>query len=210
MVEPLVSVVYNTLLSNRSKLNSVVRTVVTTPTHNGISPNFFNPEPRRVKGKNKSENVIPEAPHDRSLREWSSFNSRHLFLWPFHTHLMMLDELLRDEKTTPTRMRPKRPPRPRPRIIRPLLTSPNHAFQRRHASFATESESTSSETALPDISAFSRIERRIQRFQRIAQLPLAEVNLHHLWRTYESVKNYDMSLPSKMNFLDKYLSAAEM
>ncbi|KAG5352419.1 hypothetical protein C0989_002383 [Termitomyces sp. Mn162] len=122
---------------------------------------------------------------------------------------MMLDELLRDEKTTPTRMRPKRPPRPRPRIIRPLLTSPNHAFQRRHASFATESESTS-ETALPDISAFSRIERRIQRFQRIAQLPLAEVNLHHLWRTYESVKNYDMSLPSKMNFLDKYLSAAEM
>ncbi|KAG6903397.1 hypothetical protein C0995_005420 [Termitomyces sp. Mi166 len=211
MVEPFSSVVYNTLLSGRSKLNSVVRTVATFPPRSSIGPNFFTPEPRRVKGKNKLEDVVPEAPLDQSLREWSSSSSRHLFWWPFRTHLMMLDELSHDEKTAPSKTRPKRPPKPRPRIMRPLLMSPHYAFQRRNVSHATESDSESPpDRDLPSTSEFSKHEQRIQRFQRITQLPRSEVDLDHAWNVYRASKQYDLPLSTKMSFVDKYISAAEL
>lgn len=75
MVEPFASVVYNTLLSGRPRLTSVVRTIVTTSTRNGVGCDFFTPSPRRAKGKNKLEDV------HQPLRDWSS-SDRHLLLWP--------------------------------------------------------------------------------------------------------------------------------
>ncbi|KAG6842058.1 hypothetical protein C0991_003584 [Blastosporella zonata] len=198
MVEPFASVVYNTLLSGRSKLNSVARTVVT-PSSRTVGPQYFTPQPRRLKGKIKSQDVPEEAPLDRSLREWSSSSSRHLFWWPY--------ELSHGERGAPSTKRRKRP-HPRPRIVKSLLTMPGNG-QRRHSSNASEG-SLSKNLEQPSISDFSRHEQKIKRFERINQLPRSEVDLEEAWSTYQDAVQYDLPLPSKMSFVDKYVSAVEM
>ncbi|KAG6910974.1 hypothetical protein DXG01_006028 [Tephrocybe rancida] len=121
----------------------------------------------------------------------------------------MLDELSHDEVAAPKPRKLKRPPKPRPRIVRSPLTLPMGHGQRRHSSHTSEGDPFPSREQ-PAISDFSRHEQRIQRFQRIIQLPRAEVDLDHAWTTYKSVVEYNLPLSSKMSFADKFVSAAEM
>ncbi|KAG6889231.1 hypothetical protein C0992_005926 [Termitomyces sp. T32_za158] len=126
-----------------------------------------------------------------------------------HTHLMMLDELSQGEEGTWTKRRGKRPPKPRARIAKSPLVQHNHTVQRRHVSFAMESTPAPA-TELPAVSKLTKHEHRIQRFQRMIQLPRSELDLQHAWGLYEKIEQYRLPIPTIMSFLEKYISAVEL
>jgi hypothetical protein len=85
MVEPLAAVVLNSLLSSRStlgyslSLKSVARATKST-SRMLLTSDFFTPQPRRVKGKEKAEIALNLPCHLSQCQEWSSCAQRHS-LW---------------------------------------------------------------------------------------------------------------------------------
>jgi hypothetical protein len=91
MVEPLAAVVLNSLLPSCSTLryslalNPVARAMKYS-SGMSLTPDFFTPKPRRVKGKKAKDNLTLPC-HLSQSQEWSSCAKRHL-LWCPRTLLM--------------------------------------------------------------------------------------------------------------------------
>ncbi|KAF5387886.1 hypothetical protein D9615_000625 [Tricholomella constricta] len=229
MVEPFAAVVFNKLLSGRPtlsypvSLNSVARVITSSSSsRKSVGTDFFLPLPGHVKGKDKSGHDFHDASHLSQCQEWSSCSSRHTLRCPYQSRFMMLGELSHDRSRVP-RCYKSHPPSGRRIASGPFQISATYGGQRRHASHASEGaainkpESPSLKTGtLGDASSarrqrnWSKGELHIQKFERVTQTPRARLDMDHAWKTYQAVKDYDLPLASKLAFVDKYLSAAEM
>ncbi|KAG5654603.1 hypothetical protein H0H81_011578 [Sphagnurus paluster] len=136
---------------------------------------------------------------------------------------MMLGELSPD-RSRPPRCYKSHPPLAR-RTARIILTPAAYAGQRRHASHASEGAPIPQPHPTPTHSVArantdppppyrprqdsSESRMLIRALERISRSPREKVDMDHAWDAYLAVQGYYVPLPTKMAFVDKYISAAE-
>lgn len=94
MVEPLAAVVLNSLLPSCSTLrySLSLKPVTKAMKHSprmSLTPDFFTPQPRRVKGKEKVQNNLTLPCHLSQCQEWSICAKRHS-LWCPREYLLQM------------------------------------------------------------------------------------------------------------------------
>ncbi|KAK7470355.1 hypothetical protein VKT23_001783 [Stygiomarasmius scandens] len=220
MLEPVAAVILNTVvLCGRSHpersapLQSVVKITKST-SGRAITSDFFIPQPRRVKGKERATGCTDDVCHSSQCREWS-YNAVSI---PKTCHWVVMKEI------HPTRDRPIRRPyvqRSTPSIRRHASSSRisgrhlHPIVQRRHVSGmpdgngdASDNDSpsfsspTSSHSSSPDPSPSYKpsnttssrtghsIDAKIaavDRLRGVIRAPTAELDMDKTWRAYEAV-----------------------
>ncbi|GLB34060.1 putative pentatricopeptide repeat domain contaitning protein [Lyophyllum shimeji] len=197
--------------------------------YSSVGPDFFSPQPRRVKGKEKAVSDSERECRLLQCQEWSSCISRHALWCPHQSRSMMLDELSRTQSRS-VRHSKSRAPLSRRRFSRSSLTS-GSSGQRRHASNASDGAVAVKHEVPPphfdrispqdlpstrEASSTLRPERRstrvllIQQFERVAQTPRAHLDMDEAWNTFQGAQGFLLPLQARMEFVDKYLSAAEL
>ncbi|KAJ7087410.1 hypothetical protein C8R43DRAFT_1142350 [Mycena crocata] len=142
MVEPAASIVFNTLLQGRSTLGSPsaiysVSRVMARPARISLTPGFFNPQPRRVKGKERmSDPSRPDVLSVYSARcqDWSC--RMRISVWCSGEPDKAEAEETRSR--TRTARRTRKPAYAIPRHDRAILPPALHRGQTRHASHSSE------------------------------------------------------------------------
>ncbi|KIM91205.1 hypothetical protein PILCRDRAFT_59320 [Piloderma croceum F 1598] len=147
MIEPLAAAVFNSFLPSRStaghfSLQAAAR-AASRPMRSGFPQKFFTPQPRRARGKEKSQIIVREE--CSQCTEWSIYANDERCCAMMHSiwctrrnRLLMMTEVI------PTRHRSirRQPPHPA-RSIRHspsvLTVAGTHVSQRRHASNTSDS-----------------------------------------------------------------------
>ncbi|KAJ7284073.1 hypothetical protein C8J57DRAFT_1294328 [Mycena rebaudengoi] len=138
MVEPAAAVIFNTLLSGRSALGHPVYSVsrvMSRPARVSLNVGFFNPQPRRVKGKEKM--AAPSRPevlavYSSRCQEWSC--RMRVSIWCLESEHKSAEELNPRWPRSPRRTRKAAHNSPRIKLVPPL-----HRGQTRHASNSSDS-----------------------------------------------------------------------
>ncbi|RDB19851.1 hypothetical protein Hypma_012799 [Hypsizygus marmoreus] len=217
MVEPFAAVIFNTLVSGRStlrhppSLNSVAR-VMATSSRKSVVSDFFTPQPRRVKGKEKAEDTSDLSCFLSQCQEWSSCAHRHSLWCSDRSRFMMMEELTPTPSRSPRRYRSRQIPN-----AKSSLTHTVYGGQRRHASNASElTIQTQYPPSLADLAASAapsdkqREDLAIRRLRTITRIPADTVDLNKAWETYLSVSHCNIDLQLLMQFTDKLLNATEL
>ncbi|KAF8351660.1 hypothetical protein F5887DRAFT_217892 [Amanita rubescens] len=200
MVEPLASLVLNSLLSARNSAIGPIRLAYGLPSapKKYVSSNFFTPAPRRTKGKQKAPNhTCSEQLFE--CQEWTRCSIRHSDWCPIHCRKLVLDELLADRVRTPRR-ESSRVPRSLHTRTRTNSHRSVHSLQRKHALHASEPvrsiasqfsslggrgsppDSLNPSASTPTLPADPG--EAAERFKQLSQLELEQLNLDDAWNAY--------------------------
>ncbi|KAF8076662.1 hypothetical protein FPV67DRAFT_1714557 [Lyophyllum atratum] len=181
MVEPFAAVIFNKLLTGRSTLkypssfNSVARVVTSSSTRNPVGPDFFSPQPRRVKGKDKFES--------------SSEGMVQLYKPTFALV----------------------PCGQRRHFASEGVPVAQHEAPRHSGYTAAEVPATTPAThSTPYAERSPEILRSIQEFERVSQTPRAKFDMDEAWEVFRDVEELSLPLASRLGFVDRYISAAEL
>ncbi|KAJ3776741.1 hypothetical protein FB446DRAFT_842234 [Lentinula raphanica] len=218
MLEPVVTVIFNTVLSGRSHLErsiplqSVIRVVHSPPTRQ-LTSNFFNPQPRRAKGKARSigsgVDEYEPAILSSQCREWSVQMGCFVFATRRNQPSIIEDTFFSKhrygKRATPSRTVPV--------SVHPSSSSPRttgralHAtLQKRHASQMAESSSPHASSSLLVPSDDADAESALHELN-LALRPGVRLHPDDAWSLYVNVERanavHRLTVQQLLYFTDK-------